>query len=92
MQKGAPKEKLNIGMGLYGRSFALASASNYEIGAPAPKAGQAGQFTREAGYASYYEVSKRRAAVNVLIFPGTISCSFTSCPLFIRVIRTSMSC
>ncbi|PVD37546.1 hypothetical protein C0Q70_00140 [Pomacea canaliculata] len=57
VQKGAPKDKLNIGMGLYGRSFTLASASNHQPGAPAPRGGQAGEYTREAGFIAYYEAS-----------------------------------
>ncbi|KAL8597655.1 hypothetical protein ACOMHN_031590 [Nucella lapillus] len=56
VQKGADPAKLNVGMGLYGRSFTLDSASNYKVGAPASKGGQAGQFTREAGFIAYYEV------------------------------------
>ena len=47
---------MNIGMGLYGRSFTLASASNSDIGDPVTRGGQAGQFTRESGFLAYYEV------------------------------------
>ncbi|PVD37547.1 hypothetical protein C0Q70_00141 [Pomacea canaliculata] len=56
VQKGAPKDKLNIGMGLYGRSFTLASASNHQPGAPAPHPGQPGPFTGDGGVLAYYEV------------------------------------
>nr|KAG5713385.1 hypothetical protein BaRGS_024933 [Batillaria attramentaria] len=56
VEKGAPADKINVGMGLYGRSFTLASESNFDLGDPAPRAGQAGQFTREAGFIAYYEV------------------------------------
>ena len=59
MQQGAPREKLIIGLGLYGRSFTLASASSYGVGASAPQGGIAGTFTRESGFLSYYEVRKR---------------------------------
>ncbi|KAK7483790.1 hypothetical protein BaRGS_00025006 [Batillaria attramentaria] len=56
VQQGAPREKLTIGLGLYGRSFTLASASDNGVGASARQAGQAGAYTREAGFLSYYEV------------------------------------
>ncbi|XP_076472360.1 LOW QUALITY PROTEIN: acidic mammalian chitinase-like [Babylonia areolata] len=56
VQKGVDPGKLNVGMPLYGRSFTLNSASNSGIGAPASRPGEAGHYTREAGYMSYYEV------------------------------------
>jgi chitinase len=57
VQKGAPKEKMNIGMGLYGRSFKLPyGTSSHEMGCPAKGAGAAGLYTREAGFMAYYEV------------------------------------
>ncbi|KAK3588543.1 hypothetical protein CHS0354_028961 [Potamilus streckersoni] len=57
VQRGAPKEKLNIGMSLYGRTFKLPwGAADSRVGAAAAGAGQAGQYTREAGFLSYYEV------------------------------------
>ena len=52
---GTPKDKLIVGMGLYGRSFEMAS-SDHRLGAPASGAGTAGKYTREAGFLSYYEV------------------------------------
>ncbi|XP_053383141.1 uncharacterized protein LOC123564551 [Mercenaria mercenaria] len=55
-QRGAPKHKLVVGIGLYGRSFKLQSPSNNGIGAPAVGAGLAGKYTREPGFMSYYEV------------------------------------
>ncbi|KAH9502496.1 hypothetical protein Btru_068845 [Bulinus truncatus] len=56
VQKGAPKEKLNIGLATYGRSFTLSDPNRHEVGDPAPSPGQAGQFTREAGFLAYYEI------------------------------------
>nr|KAG5697168.1 hypothetical protein BaRGS_002177 [Batillaria attramentaria] len=38
VQQGAPREKLTIGLGLYGRSFTLASASDNGVGASARQA------------------------------------------------------
>ena len=57
MSKGAPKEKLIIGMPTYGRTFTLANSAMYGIGASVTGPGQAGKYTRENGFLSYYEVS-----------------------------------
>jgi chitinase len=46
---GTPKEKLIVGMGLYGRSFKMATG-DHDIGKPAAGAGTAGTVTREAGF------------------------------------------
>jgi GH18 family chitinase len=40
-----PPEMMNIGMGVYGRSFTLSSPSNHDVGAPTRGAGDSGQFT-----------------------------------------------
>ncbi|XP_076304901.1 acidic mammalian chitinase-like isoform X2 [Tachypleus tridentatus] len=56
ISKGAPRNKLVLGMGLYGRSFTLASSSNTSFGAPAPQRGVAGPFTREKGSLGYNEI------------------------------------
>ncbi|CAG5126059.1 unnamed protein product [Candidula unifasciata] len=53
-QQGAPKDKIVVGMPLYGRSFTLTSSAN-GVGAPASP-GTAGTYTREAGYLAYYEI------------------------------------
>lgn len=53
---GVPKSKLNIGLGLYGRSFTLADRNVNNVGAVASGKGKAGKFTREGGFLSYYEV------------------------------------
>ncbi|XP_021340846.1 chitinase-3-like protein 1 isoform X2 [Mizuhopecten yessoensis] len=56
---GVPKEKLNIGLAVYGRSFTLTDPSNVAVGAPAKK-GNGGKFTREQGFLSYYEICEKR--------------------------------
>lgn len=52
---GAPKSKLVIGMGTYGRGNRLAGPAN-GVGAPTSGASDKQPFTREIGIASYYEV------------------------------------
>ncbi|KAK0058057.1 Chitin binding domain containng protein [Biomphalaria pfeifferi] len=54
--KGAPKDKINIGLATYGRTFTLSDPNKHEPGDAAPSPGPAGQFTREAGFMAYYEI------------------------------------
>jgi len=54
--QGCPKEKLIIGMAMYGRGFRLTEPNNHGFGAPAKGPSTAGQYTREAGFMSYYEI------------------------------------
>uniref|UniRef100_A0A914PDL4 Chitinase n=1 Tax=Panagrolaimus davidi TaxID=227884 RepID=A0A914PDL4_9BILA len=54
-EKGMPKEKLIVGIALYGRGWALDDPSNTGIGSPG-KAAPKREFTREDGIASYYEI------------------------------------
>ncbi|XP_022618770.1 acidic mammalian chitinase-like [Seriola dumerili] len=53
--QGVPAEKLILGFAAYGRTFTLSFQSS-EIGAPISGAGNAGRYTKEAGFWSYYEV------------------------------------
>ncbi|XP_071105821.1 chitinase-3-like protein 1 [Haliotis cracherodii] len=55
VKMGAPREKLNIGVALYGRTFTLSTADN-TLGAPASGPGANGTYTREAGFLSYQEI------------------------------------
>ena len=45
-----------MGMPLYGQSFSLNDASNHGLNAKATQKGQAGEFTRAAGFLAYYEI------------------------------------
>lgn len=46
-----------MGMPLYGQAFSLTNENKNGLNAPAPQPGQAGEFTRAAGFLAYYEVS-----------------------------------
>lgn len=59
IEKGAPRDKLVMGMPLYGQSFTLSDAKNNGLNANAPGPGKAGEFTRAAGFLSYYEICDR---------------------------------
>lgn len=54
LQLGAPKEKIIMGMPLYGQAFTLADSKNNGLNAKAPGPGQAGEYTRAAGFLAYY--------------------------------------
>jgi len=51
---GAPSRKIVMGMPLYGQSFTLENANNNGLNAKAPGPGQAGEFTKAAGFLAYY--------------------------------------
>lgn len=53
---GAPAKKLIVGIPLYGQSFTLADSKQKGLNAPTSGPGSAGQFTRQAGVLSYYEI------------------------------------
>ena len=55
-EKGAAKNKLVMGMPMYGQSFSLNDPSNTKLHSKATK-GNPGPFTRAAGFLAYYEVS-----------------------------------
>lgn len=57
ISKGAPAEKLLLGFPTYGRTFHLTTSST-GLGAPSNGPADAGPYTRDAGYWSYYEVTE----------------------------------
>ncbi|XP_044249663.1 probable chitinase 10 isoform X2 [Drosophila takahashii] len=59
IEKGAPSRKIVLGMPLYGQSFTLENASNNGLNAKSSGPGQAGEFTRAAGFLAYYEICER---------------------------------
>ncbi|KAL7648230.1 UNVERIFIED_CONTAM: hypothetical protein RMT77_000133 [Armadillidium vulgare] len=56
INSGADPQKVIMGFPLYGQSFTLADASNHGLNAPAWGGGNAGTYTMEAGFLSYYEI------------------------------------
>ncbi|KAF5303798.1 hypothetical protein FQR65_LT08134 [Abscondita terminalis] len=56
ISSGASRRKIVLGMPLYGQSFQLENAANNGLNAKAPGPGQAGEFTRAAGFLAYYEI------------------------------------
>ncbi|UYV62805.1 Cht9 [Cordylochernes scorpioides] len=58
---GAPRDKLVLGMGLYGRSFTLQRAEDNGVGASAPQRGRAGPYTREPGSLGYNEICEEQS-------------------------------
>lgn len=59
LSQGAPKEKLIMGIPLYGRSFTLANAQENYVGAPANGPGTAGPYSREPGVLGYNEFCEK---------------------------------
>ncbi|KAG8041477.1 hypothetical protein G9C98_002770, partial [Cotesia typhae] len=58
LSKGAPKEKLILGVPTYGRAFTLSDPSDNGIGAASSGPGTAGPYTWEAGMLGYNEICK----------------------------------
>lgn len=56
LSQGAPREKLIVGIGAYGRSFTLANVASNGVGAPANGGGAGGPFLGEWGFLGYSEV------------------------------------
>jgi chitinase len=60
IESGCPRDKLNLGIAAYGRSFAMYSEKqSREIGKGKASAGEAGAYTMEPGVLSYYEICEK---------------------------------
>lgn len=59
VSKGAPKEKLLMGIPFYGQSFTLSKTNNYGQGVPSAGPGEAGEYTKQPGMLAYYEICNR---------------------------------
>ncbi|XP_062997962.1 chitotriosidase-1-like [Elgaria multicarinata webbii] len=74
--KGAPAEKIILGIPAYGRTFTL-SSSQTGVNAPASGPGTAGQYTKEAGFLAYYEICDfKKGATTVMIPEQKVPYSF----------------
>lgn len=63
-----------MGMPLYGQSFTLENANNNGLNAKAPGPGQAGEFTKAAGFLAYYEVSSNyKGKLQIIILKAFIT-------------------
>lgn len=56
---GAPREKLLMGIPLYGQSFTLSQKTAHGINSPSRSAGEPGEYTKQPGMLSYYEICNR---------------------------------
>ena len=60
MEAGLPKEKINMGMALYGRGFTLDDPAQHGLYAPAKDGIKMGPYTRQDGtWASSSNTSER---------------------------------
>lgn len=59
IEKGCPPSKIVMGVNMYGQSFGLTDANNHGLNAKAYGPGQAGPYTRQAGFLAYYEICKK---------------------------------
>ncbi|KAB0794995.1 hypothetical protein PPYR_11834 [Photinus pyralis] len=57
---GAPREKLLVGVPFYGQTFTLAATDRkYSQGVPTVGPGEAGEYTKQPGMLSYFEICSR---------------------------------
>ncbi len=57
--KGAPADKLVLGLGTYGRAFKLNSPTEFLPGSGSKGPGEKGTYSREAGFLTYYEICEK---------------------------------
>merc|ERR1719244_605877 len=58
-EQGADKDKLVMGMPMYGQSFTLADTAENTLNSAALGRGDAGEFTRAGGFLAYYEICEK---------------------------------
>lgn len=70
MKLGADRSKLIVDIPMYGQTYRLTNPNEYGLGAPSAGPGTAGEFTRQPGMLSYYEICDRIERENWQIGPG----------------------
>ncbi|KAG4071657.1 hypothetical protein HA402_011811 [Bradysia odoriphaga] len=60
LRSGAPKNKLILGMPLYGRTFSLRDSTKTAVGASHNGPGIAGVYTNEPGFMGYNEICEKK--------------------------------
>lgn len=60
VSKGAPREKLLVGVPFYGQTFTLSKHNgNYEQGVSSTGPGEAGEYTKQPGMLAFYEICNK---------------------------------
>lgn len=60
VSKGAPREKLLVGIPFYGQTFTLAQRDGkHDQGVPSIGQGEAGEYTKQPGMLAYYEICNK---------------------------------
>lgn len=68
VRQGASKENLVIGLPTYGRTFTLSNPNLTDIDAPAARGGRPGQYTKESGFLSFFEVCEMLKSQATLVW------------------------
>lgn len=67
---GADRSKLIVGIPMYGQAYKLSLASHTNLGDAAAGPGTPGEFTRQPGMLSYYEICDRVKKMGWISKPG----------------------
>ena len=67
-KKGISRQKLNMGIPLYGQSYTLKSKSNSKVNAPTKGPGRAGSYSLQPGFLTYFEICKNGNSTNIYFF------------------------
>lgn len=59
VSRGAPREKLLVGVPFYGQTFTLGATGDTSVGADAGGPGEPGEYTKQPGMLAYYEICHR---------------------------------
>lgn len=70
--KGAPRDKLLVGVPFYGQSFTLIKSNNHKVGTPTSGPGEPGEYTKQPGMLAYYEICNRIKSQNWVYSKGTL--------------------